>query len=156
MSDFFQSIIDWIVSLFGGASDPKAIEVTGPVCMPLFYLNAEGKMDSTWNYLSKSPEARNFCRDHVKSVTVDGEQPAIAFLLSSSGNDGGIFSTFPTLNQPNLDDAKNSIIELLDDDIAAFGCLYTDDANPRWWAIGNVVESWKIVNDNIGELLSGV
>jgi len=150
---FIAVFIAWLISFLTG--NPRAIQVDGNVIMPLFYIDLNGKIASTWNYLSKSKAEQQHCRNEIKRVAVDGEQPAITFLLSHAGEDGGIWSNFPVINQPNLDTAVDAIKELVNDNIAVFPCLYTDDALPRWWEIWKHVDVWKVIHENIGRYVSG-
>ena len=105
MSDLFERLWAWILSLFGG--EPKAIKIKGKtLCVPLFYPRQGGGVDGTWNYLSKSPAPQKYCREQVKAVAVRGEQPAITFLLAPSNEAGNIWAPFPNVDAGALAIAK--------------------------------------------------
>jgi len=152
-------IVSFIKALFGIETEPKAIQCKEHVCMPLFYVGENGKPEGTWNYFSKTAAERAHCRAQIKATAVDGETPAICFCLTPSDISGNIWSAFPVINQPNLDTVKEIIVETIEDGIACFPCLYVDDpfgAMPRWWEISLHTAAWRAVNDNLGDLFSGV
>jgi hypothetical protein len=157
MSDFFERLWAWILSLFGG--EPKAIRITGKtLCMPLFYPRHGGGVDGTWNYLSKSPAAQKYCREQVKAVAVRGEQPAITFLLAPSNEAGNIWAPFPNLDPAAVARAKAAIRELVEDGIAVLVTLYNDDPSgsmPRWWEIDRYVSVWAQLWLEIRRYVSG-
>jgi len=146
-------LTDW---LFG--SKIKAIDVTGKkLCMPLFYPKPNGTVDATWNYLSKSPADREWCRQKIKATAVSGEVPAIAFLLTPNNEGGNLFLQVSpgAVNVANLEAAAERMKELCKDGIAVFVVLYTDDKAPRWWEISAHIPGWIIVWDKIKPYVTG-
>lgn len=155
-------LIDFLVSIWnaivGGGGSPTAINVNGKkLCAPLFYQDSGGIIHATWNYLSKSTEAQEWCRKKIKEAAVSGEVPAIAFLLTPNAEGGNLFNqTNPgSVNAANLDAAAARMKELCEAGIAVFVTLYTDDQAPRWWEISAHLPGWQAVWAKISPYVSG-
>lgn len=153
--NFLQTFWRWLMDLLG--VEPRAIHVSGRVFMPLFYVNLSGRVDSTWDYLSKSFGEQKHCRAEIKRLAKPGEQAAIVFLLTPPDEAGLIFSPFPVLNDGNVKTAIAAIKALLKDDIAVFACLYADDRAPWWYNIYSHIEAgaWGRLHEKIGRYVTG-
>lgn len=155
MKSFFEKLIEFLLGLF---REPKAVKVSGKTLFaPLFYVNASGKVDGTWNYLSKSFDAQKFCRQKIKNRLVSGETAAIAFLLTPNHEGGNLFSQGEpgAVNMGNLQTAVAAMKQLCKESIAVFVTLYTDDQNPRWTDIEKHQVGWQAVWKEIKPYVSG-
>lgn len=151
MNTMFWELIDWLKEKLGMRN---AVDASGKLFMPLFYQGAT-KLCSTWDYLSSSEENQQAFIGFVKRECKSGETPAVCILFTPFDEGGGILSNDMIVNPTRLDVAVEKIKELVREGIAVFGCLYTDDANPRWWMIGNHVPAWQAVHRKIGRYISG-
>ncbi|MDD5417152.1 MAG: hypothetical protein PHU12_04215 [Candidatus Aenigmarchaeota archaeon] len=147
----WQWLVEMILRLFG--IEPDKVSIKGRVSMPLFYPKDGGGVCMTWDYLNKTEHQQDVCRWWIKHLTADGETPAIAFLLSPPQEAGTIFLPWPTVHEANLELATQAIKKCVDDGIAVFPVLYTDDKAPWWYDIRKVC--WSQVHESIGKHVNG-
>ncbi len=151
-----QWLIDLFVALWQAIfGKPDRVSIKGRVCMPLCYIRVDGRMGMTWDYLNKASGDQEQMRWHQKQIAQDDETPACAFLLSPPQEAGMIFDPWPTVNEANLTAARDAIKALVDDGIAVFACLYTDDKAPWWCDIRANMDPWRRVNEVIGPHVNG-
>jgi len=148
---------DWLIDiwhwLFG---KPDKMRLKDNICMPLFYSGSSGNVLNTWTYLNMSHSGQEQCRRMIKAAARSWETPAITFLLSPSNEAGGIFDEpFPTINESDLEWACEAIEELVEDGIAVFPTLYTDDKLPWWYDARDHMAGWKRVHEVIGKHVNG-
>jgi len=155
MIDIVQAIIDWIKSLFGCDPAPERIKISGHCFMPLF-VSENGRPRGTWEYLSLDESLRNNTRAQIKAGVGEGETPAICFCLTPSGVSGGLIDDkMLAVTDDALAVLETKILELIDDGIAIFGCLYTDGGRPAWQSIAAHRSVWRRVHTKIGHLVTG-
>ena len=164
---WLQDAWDWIVDHIpfigssGIGSSVERIEITKMVYAPLFYpkrgvttCKAVGDVDGTWDWLKKSDEDRAWAIAWIKAHAPAGTQPMVTFLLSSSGNDGGIMGGGTSINDSALSAARDVCVATIKEGVALAGTLYCDDADPRWRDIAKHATAWQTVNEKLGNLLS--
>jgi hypothetical protein len=162
MSDFIQSVIDWIRRLFGWEPDPKAVHIEDGqrLFMPLFHTKLNGSANGTWNYLSLPPEEQANVRAYIKRTALPHETPAITFLLTPENCNGGVIKDKDTvLTDKGLAYLSDRCEELCADGIAVIPTLYCDDPSgdmPRWTQIERHKLVWQTISEAVGKYLSGV
>lgn len=150
---WWQQLKRWVMELLH--IEPSFVPLSEKVFMPLFYLNAEGKPEHTWNHLNKSDESRAFCREMILNMKKIGETPAICFLLTPPNEAGGIWDEFPNkLNQVKLDAVIAELRENCFLGISNVGTLYTDDKAPWFFAIEDHKAAWSSLHSQIGPYVS--
>lgn len=138
--ELIRQIIAWLTG------EVEAVKLAKRACMPLFYTDLNGKLAATWDYTAKSEAERKHCREYIRNLTTDDEQPAILFLICN-------------VSPEVIADAAR---ECCEDEIAVFGTLYVDDPDsarpklPRWWEIEDHVETWKAVHKKAGKYFTGL
>lgn len=146
----------WIVKHLGGhPPNPKAVDIRGKkLCVPLFYIDADGDITSTWNFLVKSKAHREAFYKFAKSIRAKGEVVGCAFLLTPPGA-SGMWLAFPvSLNKDGVAAARLVLREMSENGVAALATLYTDDDEPRFWHIKEHLAGWAQLDFRVGELLS--
>jgi hypothetical protein len=138
-----------INAIRGRSSDSIAkVKIGARVFMPLFFIDQDGDIASTWNYLAQS-----------KANAAEGETPAITFLLSPRNcNNGLVEDDMAAMSDSGLNMLRSRCEELASDGIAIFPCLYNDDPEkdmPKWWEISFHVGIWQKVHEKIGDLVNG-
>jgi len=149
----WKRFVNWLRSLFG--NKPDRVKIKGRVCMPLFYPRDGGGVRMTWDYLNKSSQEQDECRWWIKHYTIEGETPAIAFLLTPPNEAGMIFNPWPTIDKDALETARYAIEKCVKDGIAVFPVLYTDDKPPWWYDIPINMDAWWHVHEAIGKHVNG-
>jgi hypothetical protein len=149
-----------INAIRGRSSDSIAkVNLGDRVFMPLFLIDQDGDIASTWNYLAQSDAARKHLRAYLKANAAKGETPAITFLLTPRNcNNGLVEDDMAAVSDSGLNMLRSRCEELAADGIAIFPCLYNDDPEkdmPKWWEISQHVGIWKKVHEKIGDLVNG-
>lgn len=151
--ELFETIWNWITGGGGGGDAP--IRIMGKkLCMPLFYPKLNGDINGTWNYFALSAEERQRCRDKIKSMAKGGEVPCLTALLTPNECTGGLWESFPTINQAGLSRVQSICQETVEDGVAIGVTLYVDDPSgsmPKWWEITNATyqAAWSQVWNEI-------
>ena len=151
-NNMWKRFFEWLCQLFGKS---ERVKIKGAVCMPLFYPRDGGGHRGTWDYLNKSLKEQDECRWWIKHLTAEGETPAIAFLLTPPHQAGNIFTPWPYVNDDNIEYAREAIEKCVEDGIAVFPVLYTDDLPPWWYSIGDEITYWPHVHGVIGKHVNG-
>ena len=148
-------LFNWVLSWFGGGRSIRPVEIGEHCYMPLFYRNLGGRIDMTWNYLSKSDPEKQHLRDHIKLNAANGETPATCFCLTPQNINGGVILDNMSVTDGMLDYLEAKCKELVEDGIAVFLCLYVDDMAPRWWEIEKHTATWSRIYNRVRKYVTG-
>lgn len=152
--DIIKSLFFYILRKLFNIYTPITIGDNKIYC-PLFY-NYNGKLETTWDILNKDKNEIKFIVEFIKSTCPRYYQPAITFLLSPADEAGNITDkNLVMINNDNLNKAIEKMKYFIDNNIAVFPCLYTDDKNPDWRDIEKHINIWKTIHNKIKDCVSG-
>ncbi len=152
--NILEKLIVYLLKCLFGIYKPIKIGNNKIYC-PLFY-NYNGRLEATWDILNKDKQEIKFVSEYIKSGCPKGFQPSITFLLSPADEAGNITDkNLVMINNDNLNKAIEKIQYFLDNGIAIFPCLYTDDKSPDWRDIGKHINIWKTIHNKIKDYVSG-